>query len=144
MADTSTAQAQLEKLEAEHAKRVAALKEVEDQLATIRAATRKVKLDELKKQIADYGFTVADLFVLAKLPRKPRTAKTGEAAKPTAEAKYRNPTTGETWGGGRGRKPAWVVEATAKGIDIETFRIPAAPSNVAAETPPKKGLKTVV
>ena len=140
MADTSTAQAQLEKLEAEHAKRIAALQDIEAQLSALRAANRDAKRAELKKQIADYGFTAADLFEQPKPTRKPRTAnkaKDGEAAKPTAEAKYRNPTTGETWSGGRGRKPAWVVEATAKGIDIETFRIPAAPSNPAADTPPK-------
>ena len=137
MADTSTAQAQLEKLEAEHAKRIAALQEIEAQLSAVRAANRTAKLTEIKKQIADYGFTAADLFEQPKPPRKPRTAKTGEASKPVTEAKYRNPPTGETWGGGRGRKPAWVVEAIAKGIDIETFRIPAAPSNVAAETPPQ-------
>ena len=138
MADTSTAQ--LEKLEAEHAKRIAALQDIEAQLSALRAANREAKRAELKKQIADYGFTAADLFEQPKQPRKPRTANKAkdDAAKPTAEARYRNPTTGETWGGGRGRKPAWVVEATAKGIDIETFRIPAAPSNVAAETPPQK------
>ena len=135
MADTSAAQ--LEKLEAEHAKRIAALQEIEAQLSAVRAANRAAKLTEIKKQIADYGFTAADLFEPPKPQRKPRTAKNGEAAKPAAEAKYRNPTTGETWGGGRGRKPAWVVEATAKGIDIETFLIPAVPSNGAAETPPK-------
>ena len=137
MADTSTAQ--LEKLEAEHAKRIAALQDIEAQLSALRAANRDAKRAELKKQIADYGFTAADLFEQPKPTRKPRTANKAkdDAAKPTAEARYRNPTTGETWGGGRGRKPAWVVEATAKGIDIETFRIPAAPSNIAAETPPQ-------
>ncbi|KJA09476.1 hypothetical protein RP29_16030 [Acidovorax temperans] len=123
MADTSTAQAQLEKLEAEHAKRIAALQEIEAQLSAVRAANRTAKLTEIKKQIADYGFTAADLFEQPKPPRKPRTAKTGEAAKPAPEAKYRNPTTGETWGGGRGRKPAWIAEAIAKGIAVETFLI---------------------
>ena len=112
----------LAQLEAEHAKRVAALKEVEAQLTAIRAANRAAKLTEIKKQIADYGFTAADLFEPPK-PQRKRTAKNGEASKPATEAKYRNPTTGETWGGGRGRKPAWVVEAIAKGIDIETFLI---------------------
>ena len=134
MADTSAAQ--LEKLEAEHAKRIAALQEIEAQLSAVRAENRAAKLTEIKKQIADYGFTAADLFEPPK-PQRKRTAKNGEASKPATEAKYRNPTTGETWGGGRGRKPAWVVEATAKGVDIETFRIPSDPSNVAAETPPK-------
>lgn len=112
----------LAQLEAEHAKRVAALKEVEAQLTAIRTANRAAKLTEIKKQVADYGFTAADLFEPPK-PQRKRTAKNGEASKPATEAKYRNPTTGETWGGGRGRRPAWVVEATAKGIDIETFLI---------------------
>ena len=135
MADTSTAQ--LEKLEAEHAKRIAALQDIEAQLSALRAANRDAKRAELKKQIADYGFTAADLFEQTKPKRKPRTAnkaKEGEAAKPTAEAKYRNPTTGETWAGGRGRKPSWVIAA---GADIEKFRIPTAPSNPAADTPPQ-------
>ena len=55
MADTSTAQ--LEKLEAEHAKRIAALRDIEAQLSALRAANRDAKRAELKKQIADYGFT---------------------------------------------------------------------------------------
>ena len=42
MADTS--EAQLAKLEAEHKKRMDALKEVETQLAAIRAANRDAKL----------------------------------------------------------------------------------------------------
>lgn len=109
----------LAQLEAEHAKRVAALKEVEEQLAAIRTANRKAKLDELKKQIVDYGFTADELFTQPK--RKAKDTEDSKSAKPSA--KYRNPTTGETWGGGRGRKPAWVVEAIAKGIDIETFLI---------------------
>ena len=121
MADTSTAQ--LEKLEAEHAKRIAALQDIEAQLSALRAANRDAKRTELKKQIADYGFTAADLFEQTKPKRKPRTAKNGEAAKPTAEAKYRNPKTGETWSGGRGRKPLWIAEAIANGIAIETFLI---------------------
>jgi DNA-binding protein H-NS len=121
MADTSTAQ--LEKLEAEHAKRIAALQDIEAQLSALRAANRDAKRAELKKQIADYGFTAADLFEPPKPQRKPRTAKNGEAAKPPAEAKYRNPKTGETWSGGRGRKPAWVIAAGAAGIDIETYLI---------------------
>ena len=123
MADTSTAQ--LEKLEAEHAKRIAALQDIEAQLSALRAANRDAKRAELKKQIADYGFTAADLFEQPKPTRKPRTANKAKdgAAKPAAEAKYRNPTTGETWGGGRGRKPAWIAEAIAKGIAVETFLI---------------------
>ena len=59
MADTSTAQ--LEKLEAEHAKRIAALQDIEAQLSALRAANRDAKRAELKKQIADYGFTADEI-----------------------------------------------------------------------------------
>ena len=115
----------LAQLEAEHAKRIAALQEIEAQLSAVRSANRAAKLTEIKKQIADYGFTAADLFEPPKPQRKPRTANKAkdDAAKPTAEPKYRNPKTGETWSGGRGRKPAWVIAAGAAGIDIETYLI---------------------
>src|SRR3974377_955033 len=39
-----------------------------------------------------------------------------------AVVKYRGPN-GETWSGGRGRKPRWVTEALAKGKKIEDFAV---------------------
>jgi DNA-binding protein H-NS len=36
--------------------------------------------------------------------------------------KYRGPN-GETWGGGRGRKPRWVQEALKAGKKIEDFAV---------------------
>ena len=47
---TDTSEVQLAKLEAEHKRRIDALKEVETQLTAIRAANRDAKLVELKKQ----------------------------------------------------------------------------------------------
>ena len=41
---------------------------------------------------------------------------------PKAAAKYRSPT-GETWSGGRGRKPRWVTEALAAGKSLTDFEI---------------------
>jgi len=43
-------------------------------------------------------------------------------AKEPAEAKYRGPN-GETWGGGRGRKPAWVQAILDAGGNIEKFKV---------------------
>jgi DNA-binding protein H-NS len=36
--------------------------------------------------------------------------------------KYRGPN-GETWSGGRGRKPQWVMQALKEGRDIEEFAV---------------------
>ena len=74
---TDTSEVQLAKLEAEHKKRMEALKEVEAQLAAIRAANRDAKLIEIKKQIADYGFTAVDVFGAITAQSKSKKAPKG-------------------------------------------------------------------
>lgn len=65
---------------------------------------------ELKKTIAEYELSAADLGLAGgarrDTPRKPRRA--GSAT--VGVAKYRNPQSGDTWTG-RGRPPAWIVGA---------------------------------
>ncbi|WP_082091388.1 H-NS histone family protein [Paracidovorax citrulli] len=117
MADTS--EAQLAKLEAEHKERMDALKEVETQLAAIRAANRDAKLVELKKQIADYGFTAIDVFGTNATPSKPRKAA---KAKTALVVRYRDEN-GNTWHGGKGPNPKWVKAIKDAGGDIEKYRI---------------------
>lgn len=117
MADTS--EAQLAKLEAEHKKRMDALKEVEAQLAAIRAANRDAKLVELKKQIADYGFTAIDLF--GATSTKSKSAKPTKA-KTDLVVKYRDEN-GNTWHGGKGPNPKWVKAIKDAGGDIEKYRV---------------------
>ena len=73
---------------------------------------------DIKEKIQMYGLTAQDLG-LASAPRK-RKAKPAAAKK--APARYRGPN-GETWSGGRGRKPRWVTEALAKGKKLEDFAI---------------------
>ena len=117
MADTS--EAQLAKLEAEHKKRMDALKEVETQLAAIRAANRDAKLVELKKQIADYGFTAIEVFGTIATPSKPRKSA---KAKTALVVRYRDEN-GNTWHGGKGPNPKWVKAIKDAGGDIEKYRI---------------------
>ena len=117
MADTS--EAQLAELEAEHKKRMDALKEVEAQLAAIRAANRDAKLVELKKQIADYGFTAIDVFGTIATLSKPRKAA---KAKTALVVRYRDEN-GNTWHGGKGPNPKWVKAIKDAGGDIEKYRI---------------------
>ena len=112
-------EAQLEKLEAEHKKRIDALKEVEAQLDAIRAANRDAKLVELKKQIADYGFTAIDVFGNIATPSKPKKTK---KTKTELVVRYRDEN-GNTWHGGKGPNPKWVKAIKDAGGDIEKYRV---------------------
>ena len=117
---TDTSEAQLAKLEAEHKKRMDALKEVEAQLAAIRAANRDAKLVELKKQIADYGFTAIDVFGNIATPSKPKKTK---KTKTELVVRYRDEN-GNTWHGGKGPNPKWVKAIKDSGGNIEKYRVP--------------------
>ena len=73
-------------------------------------------ISDIKEKIKSYGLTAQDLG-LGGAARKSRAP----AARKTAP-RYRGPN-GETWAGGRGRKPKWVTEALAKGKKLEDFEI---------------------
>lgn len=72
---------------------------------------------EIKEKIETYGLTAQDLGLTAGAKRRKSTS--GKAA---PVVKYRGPN-GETWSGGRGRKPKWVTDALAKGKKLEDFAI---------------------
>ncbi|HMS04259.1 MAG TPA: H-NS histone family protein [Burkholderiaceae bacterium] len=72
----------------------------------------------IKSQMADLGITIADLGGRTSGLRASRSA----SAKADKVVKYRSPN-GLTWGGGRGRKPQWVVDALAAGKNIEDFAV---------------------
>lgn len=69
-------------------------KELEQQIEQIRKAERADALRNARTIIANFGFTAEDLFGTRKEQKR-------------ADAKYRNPETGETWSG-RGRAPRWL------------------------------------
>jgi len=102
------------------------IKKHDEQIAQLRKQAEELRnqersgvIDELRKKIAEYGLTAADLKLLGG-----RTAKRGPGIEkpPKAAAKYRGPE-GETWSGGRGRKPRWVTEALAAGKSLADFEI---------------------
>ena len=119
MADDSATQ--LEKLEATRNKAAAALAEADAQLADFRKANRGPKLIELKQDIANYGFTAVELFGEAALPPAKPKAK-AKAKRGPAVVKYQDEQ-GNTWGGGKGPRPKWVVAIQEAGGDIETYRV---------------------
>lgn len=89
-------------------------KDVEKALSAAEHRDRLEALKAAEKAVAEYGFTLDDV----------SSVKSKGAGKGTkAAAKYRNPADpSQTWTG-RGRKPAWVHEALAKGSDITDLEI---------------------
>ncbi|KPF49727.1 hypothetical protein IP87_06050 [beta proteobacterium AAP121] len=88
-------------------------------------------IGRIREAITVYGLTAADLG-LATAPKaaKAATAKADgpakkrgrkAAAKPAAEAKFRNEA-GQTWGG-RGKRPQWLRDALAAGKTLADFAV---------------------
>ena len=92
----------------------AATKRKNDEIASAKASF----LDEVRAKAASLGMSLAELVSLGagKLAPAPKGGKTLLAAK------YRNPSTGETWSG-RGRPAKWITELEAKGQKREKFAV---------------------
>jgi DNA-binding protein H-NS len=97
--------------------------ELKEQAEKLLAEAERVREQEIADAIADikrkievYGLTAADLGFAKSGPGNSRTKST----KPVV--KYRGPN-GETWSGGRGRKPQWVVQALQQGRNLEEFAV---------------------
>ena len=79
-------------------------------------------VEDIKQKVKVYGLTAQDLGFSAAGVRRRKSTLRAVKVKAKGKAKYRGPN-GETWSGGRGRKPRWVTEALAKGKKIEEFAI---------------------
>lgn len=97
--------------------------ELMEQAQQLMAEAEQVRQKEIDAVIADirqkmetYGLTVQDIGGTA-APRRRSGGAKGKAA-----VKYRGPN-GETWSGGRGRKPRWVEEALKSGKKLEDFAV---------------------
>lgn len=103
--------------------------ELKEQAEKLLAQAEQMRRQETEDAIADikakikaYGLTAEDLGLSVSSSGRQRASRRASSAKPSAPAKYRGPN-GETWSGGRGRKPQWVVDALAKGRKLEDFEI---------------------
>lgn len=98
-------------------------KELKEQAEKLLAEAEKARqlevrqaIAQIKSEMAVYGITLQDL-------RQAGIADTRQAPRgTTTQPKYRGPN-GELWGGGRGRKPDWVLSVLKAGGDIEKYRI---------------------
>lgn len=103
------------------------IQQYDQQIAQLRKQAEELRnreragvIEELRRKIAEYGITASDLKLTD--GRRPIGRRSLSVAPTRSAAKYRSPT-GETWSGGRGRKPRWVVEALAAGRSLEEFEI---------------------
>lgn len=74
-------------------------------------------ISDIKGKIKAYGLTAQDLGLAPSGPGRAGKVKSAPAA-----VKYRGPN-GETWSGGRGRKPGWVAQALKEGRSLEDFAV---------------------
>lgn len=108
---------------------MATYQELKEQAEKLMAEAERVREQEISDAIADirrkielYGLTAADLGFAKNVggpgSSRAKPAKSG----PKGAVKYRGPN-GETWSGGRGRKPQWVVQALKDGRSLEEFAV---------------------
>ena len=88
--------------------------ELQKKAEAIRSQNKAMVIEEIKNKISEYGLTASDLG----LQKKSKPAK----ATNVTVVKYRNDA-GDTWSGGRGRKPAWVQAILDANGDIEKYRV---------------------
>lgn len=98
--------------------------ELKEQAEKLLAEAERVREQEIADAIADvkkkidlYGLTAADLG----FARNPGPGNS-RAKSAKANVKYRGPN-GETWGGGRGRKPQWITQALKEGRNLDDFAV---------------------
>ena len=90
---------------------------LEQQIEQTKKQERGDAIEKVRALMAEYGLTVADL---GNRPPagKAKKAKTGTKV----AAKYRNPSTGESWSG-RGLQPRWLKAALASGRKLSDFAV---------------------
>ena len=90
--------------------------ELEQQIIDIQREERASAIAQIKALMSQFGLTPADLGT-----RTPTTApKTRAGSK--VPAKYRDPSTGQSWSG-RGLHPTWLRQALAEGAKLTDFAL---------------------
>ena len=108
---------------------------IREQIAALEAKSRAMhealladEIKQIKAKIKELGLKPHQLFSAAALSGESEGSSMGEkiakvtSKKEPSEVKYRGPN-GETWSGGRGRKPGWVQAILDAGGDIEKYHV---------------------
>ena len=105
---------------------------LEREAAKARNEEIKSVIQQIKRLMAEYGITLADLRGTRGPGRKPRKGKAVATArktsakkgrKATVKAKYRSAENSKLTWSGRGRKPKWVQEWVDAGNQLDDLRI---------------------
>lgn len=107
------------KLQGDRQKHADALARVDAQIAELRAAHRGDVLAELRRQVADYGFAVEEVFGRVTPTRQRRRSVNTSKARAIV---YQDEN-GNTWSGGKGPRPKWIKALLDAGKDIEKYRV---------------------
>jgi DNA-binding protein H-NS len=122
----------------------ARISDLQKQADDMYVSEKKAAIADIKEKIRIYDITAAEIGlvkktranaaakpaakagraakVTMKAAKAPKTPKAKVAAKKPAPPKYQGPN-GETWAGGRGKRPMWVNEILAAGGDMEDYKI---------------------
>ncbi len=90
---------------------------LERQITEATQKGRTEAIEKVKAMMAEHGLKLSDLGGKSSSSSKPK-ATTGKKV----AAKYRNPSTSESWSG-RGLQPRWLKAALASGKKIEDFAV---------------------
>src|SRR6201996_6839789 len=90
--------------------------EIDRQISDARRRERSEAVSKVRALMAEHGLTAADLVAKAAGPR------TGSTSGRKVAAKYRDPSTGQTWTG-RGLKPKWLSAALESGKQLTDFAV---------------------
>lgn len=91
------------------------LAELQKQIAELQAKEKEIiqaekatVVEELKAKIAQYSISASELgFKVSETVKNVKASGAGTSKAPSIPM-YRNPETGETWHGGKGRLPLWL------------------------------------
>lgn len=100
---------------------MAKAKELMAEAERVRAEQKTIHIAAVKELMMEHGLTLEDL---GTRPLKKKAPKGSAPKAEKAAAQYKGPN-GELWSGGPGRRPSWVNELKAKGVDMEQYRIAA-------------------
>lgn len=84
--------------------------EIEKKIQDARQRELAEAVGKVRVLIAEYGLSAADVF-------PPARASRGKSSRSKVPAKYKNPTTGETWTG-RGKAPKWIQNQDRSKFEI--------------------------
>jgi DNA-binding protein H-NS len=111
----------------------ARITDLQKQADDIYVAEKKAAISDIKEKIKTYGISAAELGLVkrtraaaAEKPAAKATKAKNTKAKPAKKkapvVKYQGPN-GETWAGGRGKRPNWVNEILAAGGDMDDYLV---------------------